>query len=167
MPKMGYQDHLALKVKLGYLVSWAHRDLREPMDSVTSLSALTMQAWLPGPPMSKGPRIQGVSPDLFLKLEFIQPTKSSQMSSTLFLSWRPSKANKCCRSVRLFLWIIIIIIIIFDVICEFVLVSLTPGHIKTLKMWFFFSFEEHTTLMHCVAVYAKPFWYHFFFPFCG
>mgnify|MGYP001857481753 CR=1 FL=1 len=29
MPKMGYQDHLALKVKLGYLVSWAHRDLRD------------------------------------------------------------------------------------------------------------------------------------------
>ena len=87
MPKMGYQDYLALKVQLGYLVSWAHRDLQEPMDSVTPLNALTMQAWLPGLPMSKGPRIQGISLDLFLKLEFIQPAKSSQMSSTWFLSW--------------------------------------------------------------------------------
>lgn len=87
MPKMGCQDHLALKVKLGCPVSWAHRDLQEPMDSVTPLSALTMQAWLPGPPMSKGPSMQGASPDLFLKLEFIKPAKSSRMSSTVFLSW--------------------------------------------------------------------------------
>lgn len=87
MPKMGCQDHLALKVKLGYLVSRAHRDLQEPTDSVTPLSALTMQAWLPDPPTSKGHSMQGVSPDLSLKLEFIMSAKSSQMSSTVFLSW--------------------------------------------------------------------------------
>lgn len=87
MPKTGCQDHPALKVKLGSLVSWARRDLREPTGSVTPLSALTMQAWLPDPPMSKGPSVQGVSPDLFLKLEFVTPAKSSQMSLTVFLSW--------------------------------------------------------------------------------
>lgn len=87
MPKMGCQDHLALKAKLVYPVSRVHRDLREPTDSVTPLSALTMQAWLPDPLTSKGPSMQGVSPDLFLKLEFITPAKSSQMSSTVFLLW--------------------------------------------------------------------------------
>ena len=87
MPKMGCQDHPALKAKLVCLVSWVHRDLQEPTDSVTPLSALTMQAWLPDLPTSKDPSMQGVSPDLFLKLEFIMPAKSSQMSSTVLLSW--------------------------------------------------------------------------------
>ena len=87
MPKMGCQDHPALKAKLVCLVSWVHRDLREPTDSVTPLSALTMQAWLPDLPTSKGPSMQGVSPDLFLKLEIIMSAKSSQMSSTVLLSW--------------------------------------------------------------------------------
>lgn len=50
MPKMGCQDHPALREKLVCLVSRVHRDLQEPMDSVTLLSVLTMQAWLPDLP---------------------------------------------------------------------------------------------------------------------
>ena len=57
------------------------------MDSVILLSALTMQAWLPDLPMSKGPSMQQVSPDLFIKLEFIMSAKTSQMSSAEFLLW--------------------------------------------------------------------------------
>lgn len=47
--------------------------------------------------------------------------RALQCLQLCFFRGRPSKANKCCRSVRLFLWIIIIIIIIiFDVICELI-----------------------------------------------
>lgn len=67
MPKMGCQDLLALKVKLVCQVWQVPRDPREPMDSVTPLSVLTMQAWLPGPPMSKGHSVQGATPRLVLK----------------------------------------------------------------------------------------------------
>lgn len=86
MPKMGCQDHQALKVKLVCLVSRVHRDLQELTDSVTPLNVLTMQAWLPDLSTSKGHSVQGLFPDLSLKLEFIPPAKSSQMPSTVFLS---------------------------------------------------------------------------------
>lgn len=47
--------------------------------------------------------------------------RALQRLQLCFFRGRPPKANKCCRSVRLFLWIIIIIIIIiFDVICELI-----------------------------------------------
>lgn len=86
MPKMGCQDLLALKVKPVCRVWLGRRDPREPLDSVTPLSVLTMQAWLRGPPMSKGHSLQGAPPDLFWKLEFLTPAKSSPTSSAVFLS---------------------------------------------------------------------------------